>query len=378
MYHLQAGELVDGQQIVSGGLQQFLIRNAMKGVNSQEICEQPIKGRGSDHTTFHDLPEPVQLEIFSYLGAKDLCRVSRTCRYWHDLGLDDILWKRRLECDVKHWNTIGHSTNPEMYKECQSDWTFKEIYLRCSPEVNELVRDTNLHFHQLSAVLRSFWPKKTPKLAMFGPGLETSTRRIVRKILEDNSGMFKTTGMFPGQFEGVGSGFTMKMNDAVNFNLITLYTATKEERENRNQEERLRGNRLLAQAGDGDAEAEEAPEEKYEVRQSVKDLCRTLDGFIFVVDSEIGDSNYNLVNVSSGIPELFAMVNDAWAPTNIPVVILSCVTEESKTRISCIDVVSQLKLHKLNRPWQVFDCVVDDMGGVPQGIEWLVKTSQRR
>ena len=164
MYHLQAGELVDGQQIVSGGLQQFLIRNAMKGVNSQEMCEQPIKGRGSDHTTFHDLPvrfsqfddnrlalmlklrnlpnftmktlyivnhylfqEPVQLEIFSYLGAKDLCRVSRTCRYWHDLGLDDILWKRRLECDVKHWNTIGHSTNPEMYKECQSDWTFKEM-----------------------------------------------------------------------------------------------------------------------------------------------------------------------------------------------------------------------------------------------------------
>ena len=88
----------------------------------------------------------------------------------------------------------------------------------------------------------------------------------------------------------------MKMNNSINFNLITLYTATKMERENRSQEERLRGNRLLAQAQNDDGDAEQ--EEKYEVRQVIKDLCRTLDGFIFVVDAE----NETGTNDSFNIP----------------------------------------------------------------------------
>ena len=47
-------------------------------------------------------------------------------------------------------------------------------------------------------------PKKIPKLVMFGPGLESETSGIVRKMLEGESELFKTTGMFPGQFEGRG------------------------------------------------------------------------------------------------------------------------------------------------------------------------------
>ena len=52
-------------------------------------------------------------------------------------------------------------------------------------------------------MLRSMLPKKTQKLVMFGPGLESGTSGIARKILEDTTGMFKTVGMFPGQFDGM-------------------------------------------------------------------------------------------------------------------------------------------------------------------------------
>jgi F-box protein 4 len=57
-------------------------------------------------------------------------------------------------------------------------------------------------FHRLSELLRSIWPKKTPKLAMFGPGLETSTSGIARKIISDQSQLFSVVRMFPGQFGG--------------------------------------------------------------------------------------------------------------------------------------------------------------------------------
>ena len=69
--------------------------------------------------------------------------------------------------------------------------------------VNDAIRQENRNFHQLSNMLRSLMPKKTQKLAMFGPGLESGTSGIARKILEDSTGMFKTVGMFPGKFEGM-------------------------------------------------------------------------------------------------------------------------------------------------------------------------------
>ena len=38
---------------------------------------------------------------------------------------------------------------------------------------------------------------------MFGPGLETSTSGIVRKILDGHSDLFTVVSMFPGQFGGM-------------------------------------------------------------------------------------------------------------------------------------------------------------------------------
>ena len=65
------------------------------------------------------------------------------------------------------------------------------------------MRQQNVNFHQLSSLLRSLWPKKTPRFAMFGPGLESETSGLTRKIIEHNTGIFKNKGMFPGQFGGM-------------------------------------------------------------------------------------------------------------------------------------------------------------------------------
>lgn len=68
--------------------------------------------------------------------------------------------------------------------------------------MNQLMKKDNGTFHSISNVIKYFLPKKTPKLAMFGPGLETSTSKIVRKMLYDPCDVFQKLGMFPGQFNG--------------------------------------------------------------------------------------------------------------------------------------------------------------------------------
>lgn len=73
-------------------------------------------------------------------------------------------------------------------------------YLRCSPDVNRLMHQQNAIFSNISSMLRYFLPKKTPLFAMFGPGLESSTSGLVRKIIEEAG--FQKAGMFPGKFDG--------------------------------------------------------------------------------------------------------------------------------------------------------------------------------
>jgi len=76
-------------------------------------------------------------------------------------------------------------------------------YLQCCPLVAKLLKQKHASFHRLSDILRSLWPKKTPKIVMFGPGLESSTSHIVRKILDGQSQLFTVVSMFPGQFDGM-------------------------------------------------------------------------------------------------------------------------------------------------------------------------------
>jgi len=79
---------------------------------------------------------------------------------------------------------------------------------------------------------------------------------------------------------GIGSGFTLRTADEASIDLITLYTATKTERESRSAEQRASQSRLMAASG-GTAEEPAVSE----LHPAVKELCRTLDGFVYVVDA---------------------------------------------------------------------------------------------
>ena len=77
-------------------------------------------------------------------------------------------------------------------------------YLKCSPYVNKMMHKNDAVF-SFTDFLKSFLPKKswTPKIAMFGPGLESElTSGLVRKILYEDNRQMERTGLVSGQFEG--------------------------------------------------------------------------------------------------------------------------------------------------------------------------------
>ncbi|KAL5016650.1 hypothetical protein ScPMuIL_006239 [Solemya velum] len=62
------------------------------------------------------------------------------------------------------WNSIGHMTNPFLYGEVQSEWTDKEIYLRCSPEVNKALHQQNAILTVYQVCCDTYFQKKYPRL----------------------------------------------------------------------------------------------------------------------------------------------------------------------------------------------------------------------
>lgn len=63
--------------------------------------------------------------------------------------------------------------------------------------------------------------------------------------------------------------------------------------------------------------------------------------------------NMILLAVNRERVELFAMVNERWSATHVPVLVLSCIKDDTCARLPCIEVVDALRLATLNRPWQV-------------------------
>ncbi len=78
---------------------------------------------------------------------------------------------------------------------------------------------------------------------------------------------------------------TLKLPSGNNFHLTVLYAATKQEREANQNRDRLATNKLMSKQKNTQNEDDDGSNVTYELQQSIKDLCHTLDAFIFVVDA---------------------------------------------------------------------------------------------
>ena len=88
----------------------------------------------------------LQLHIFSFMTALDLCRISSVCRHWHMLSCDDLLWQCRLQADLPHWPVLGHNSNPDAFAECQSDLGSKEWWVTLHSNLDFQIAVISHHF----------------------------------------------------------------------------------------------------------------------------------------------------------------------------------------------------------------------------------------
>lgn len=362
----------------------------------------------TQYLSFDDMPIWVQLKVFSYLDIHSILNAQHVSNKWKSLSSDNVLWNKRLEIDMKKWNVIGHSFNPLAFTHLPS----KDIYHNCSPITRKLTNDSLID--RFTKVLRSIVISKTPKLAMFGPGLDAGGVKLVRRLLQDNTKTFQCIAMHPSQFEGVGSGVVLRLlNHQLDFVLITLYTAPKHQRESRSIRERNASNILVSNIPPqiplnnlpqippnnppnilGDSQNRNpnfnlrpnnqnhinnpnnpnnplpTPRNHLKLQKSIHDLMKTQDGLVYVLDASC-----SIPDLESGLPELLALSHQLLNPS--PLLILLCSLFQQPNALTCMDVVRIMTLSKLTRPWQVHHCIVEGMLGVEKAFHWIVEASRR-
>jgi hypothetical protein len=249
-----------------------------------------LKKSQENVTEFSDLPIGVVLHIASYLDAKSLCHLQQTSKQLYTLTRDELLWRKKLVEDSKHWPVVGHLSHPQIYQDTSSDLTAQEIYGSCFVNRTTAVSHQNsFTFPVVTQKLRSFMrllQGHVPRLLMFGSGLESIP--LVKRMILDTNSPYKPTTLFPGK-DGAGSGMGIKHNNT-SINLVTLYTATKAERVAASTGHGKRINKLINitnpplatdddDDGNGDGNAQPT------LTNAVQEQCRLADGLILAIDA---------------------------------------------------------------------------------------------
>lgn len=60
-----------------------------------------------EESLWWSIPEPVLLQIFSYLKPKDILSAGQCCKRWYQISYDDFLWKKLLHRDFRIDSNIG-------------------------------------------------------------------------------------------------------------------------------------------------------------------------------------------------------------------------------------------------------------------------------
>jgi F-box protein 4 len=281
----------------------------------------------------------------------------------HNLTSDPLLWTRLLERDVQCWNVIGHLSHPQVYREASSDLSPKQIYCRCLCHRDERPRQS--FAYPITGRLRSLVRKiqgHVPRLLMFGSGLESVP--LVRSMLWEADSPYHPIGLSPGK-DGVGSGVCIQHRDTA-VNLITLYTATRAEREAANAGQQARVNKLMsAVSRDREGEGELTP--------ALQQLCRQSDAAILVVDA----SHFSEDTVKRDCLMLQSVLSANTLQTT-PLLVLSCQPNETSNDDnlavcqSVMEVANGLQLCDLHQPWQVRSLVLNQYQSLQAGMDWLL------
>ncbi|KAM4021352.1 F-box only protein 4 isoform 1-T2 [Anomaloglossus baeobatrachus] len=336
-------------------------RDALEdGSDSLEQADSPLD----------TLPVDMLLYLLTFLSPQDLCNLGMTNRYWRSMVQDRLLWKYFLLRDHPTWSSIDCHSLPDLdilnSCLCESpdakEYNYMSIYLRSSPNTRRSMQTRNPIYGKVTSFLQSLVMQGEPRFAMFGPGLEQLDDSLVTRMMTSPD-LLPVVSILQRQINGVGSGVTFQLNGEHKFNILTLYSTTRSERDRARVEQSSSVNKMFVSGfGSGDSGA------TYSLIPQVKEVCKVVDGFIYVANAETRDNH----NREDEVAQIQAMMNPLHGAQRRPLLVLACVTNPGDKRIPCVYLAHELCLSKLNRSWMVQNTEASTLSGLLDGITWIL------
>ncbi|XP_068614092.1 F-box only protein 4-like isoform X1 [Brachionichthys hirsutus] len=381
--------------VVVCGLQQFREKYFRKVVNDDS---KPLDVR--EELGFLDgLPVEVQFLILTFLSPADIFCLGATSHYWRALVRDPLLWKYFLLRDMPYWPSINHVTMPKLDaplinederaddrkegadKGTDSKCDYMTEYLKGFPSCRQQWVPSQSAYEVVSSLFQSLVASAKPRYAMFGPGLEQLEVSLVGRLVHARD-ILPMADDQHRQTNGIGSGISYMFNNKHQFNILTLYTTNRAERERgRFLQQWSAKNRLFTFEGTDDSGYP-----IYSPAPQVQQVCQVADGFIYVANAEPGRGEGE-----SEVAQIRAVLSVANGSK--PLLVLSCISHEepeaadpaslqiithkkrARSRTPCVDIAKRLGLPHLVNPWMVQDTVALSLSGLLDGLSWLLRTS---
>ncbi|XP_034547900.1 F-box only protein 4 [Notolabrus celidotus] len=340
------------------------------------------------------LPVDTQFLIMSYLCPADICCLGATSRYWRALVRDPLLWRYFLIRDMLYWPSIDHVSMPQLElldaplinadesldereegsdKGMELKCDYMSEYLKSCPSCREQWLPSRPAYEVVTSFLQSLVPSAEPRYAMFGPGMEQLDVSLVTRLMRAPD-VLPVSGTPQRQINGIGSGISYLFNNQHKFNILTLYSTNRAERERARVQQQSVNSKLFAFVGTDDS-----GKLIYSLAPHVQQVCQVVDGFIYVANAEPGKGEGE-----SEIAQIRAVLSYVKASTPRPLLVLSCVAREdpdagnriaTRWRTPCVYMAKRLGLSKLDNQWMVQDTVAESLSGLLDGIAWLLRCS---
>ncbi|XP_070689276.1 F-box only protein 4 [Pempheris klunzingeri] len=373
--------------------------------NGGKVVEDPTADTGEEaQSGFLDsLPVDVQFLIMTLLSPADICCLGATSRYWRAMVRDPLLWRYFLLRDMPHWPSIDHVTMPQLElldtplinedetledrEEGQDNGrelnvNYMSEYLKGCPSYRQQWLPSRPTYEVVTSFLQSLVPSSEPRYAMFGPGMEQLDISLVTRLMHSPD-VLPVSGTPHRQINGIGSGISYMFNNQHKFNILTLYSTNRAERERAREQQQSISSKLFTFEGTDDS-----GHPVYSPAPQVQHVCQVVDGFIYVANAEIGRGEGD-----SEVAQIRAVLSSAGSSASRPLLVLSCVSREepdavgtaslhtltsrnrARCRIPCVDMAKRLGLPHLANPWRVQDTVAQSLSGLLDGISWLLRCS---
>ncbi|XP_053727078.1 F-box only protein 4 isoform X2 [Synchiropus splendidus] len=328
--------------------------------------------------------------IMTFLSPVDICRLGASSRYWRAMVRDPLLWRFFLLRDMPTWTSIDHMTMPQLESldaplikdgdsEDDTETTAKPDYmaeyLRACPSCRQRWLPSRPTYQILTSFLQSLVPATEPRFAMFGPGMEQLDVSLVTTLMHSPH-ILPVSGTPHRQINGIGSGISYVYKERHKFNILTLYSTNRAERERAKMQKQYLSDKLFICEGN-----DSVGRPVYSPAPQLQQVCEVVNGFIYVANAEPWRDER-----ASELPQIQAVLRNVRDSAPRPLLVLSCISTEeppslvssstSKTgRIYCIDMARRLGLSQLDNPWMVQDTVAETLSGLLDGISWLLRCS---